>query len=402
MTRRLMVCGWCLCGVAACLTSIVGRSLQAKGEIGWTAAASSAGGERRAAAREALALYQRAREWEPENPRHAYIEGQMWDTLAGISQPDAPENEQVRLRARQAYAAAASAHPLRVEYQMALAWAESNGGHPGRAQQAVERALAVYPTSSSVRHQALSWYLKSWQALTPDDQQRVKTLVAQEAQRSQEEAVELVWSMVAETKDIREILPSDPAVRARLIKLLTQEQYILDRWAELDASNTAAPDRESPRIPPGGIEVISQGAVDSDHPCARLAVETGKPWEGLVEGWISGVRPVTTAVSLPAGEVLLCVSLRGVPADAIWPNIDLKLGGRLVARWTVTTQDEKLQPWFVLLNTPGGTYPLEVAVTNGQVVYRDKQFIERRAAIGPLKILTPDLSRRTEAARSGP
>src|SRR5436853_223007 len=219
-----------------------------------------------------------------------------------------------------------------------------------------------------------------WEALNGEEQRLAATLVRSGAREQPERYVEATWQLVHDPKTVRKLLPIDLPVRRLLLDKLTEQQLFSDRWAE----QAAYPGLRVP-LPENGLHVISQGQLTGrqDPP---LESTTAGAWTGMVEGWLSAGLTATVDLLLPPGEVVLYIPIRGEAAGGVWPTLNMTLGGQGLPLPTV--DESGWRTALILVATRGGKFPLQAVLTNGAVLQENGNFVERRATLGPVKVLS--------------
>ncbi len=165
---------------------------------------------------------------------------------------------------------------------------------------------------------------------------------------------------------------------------MTQAQLFRERWAEQAANPTL-----QSFFPKKGVRIVSQGQLTGRQQPPQDASAVGA-WTGMVDGWLSEGLQARLNLALPPGEVVLYIPVLGEPAGGVWPELQVKLGGKRLRLPAITRPGWRTA--FFLATTRGGTFQLRAVVTNGAVILEDGQFRERRAQLGPVRVLTPQRS----------
>src|SRR5439155_19407032 len=186
--------------------------------------------------------------------------------------------------------------------------------------------------------------------------------------------------LMHDPKTVRKLLPIDLPVRRLLQDKLTEQQLFYDRWAE----QAAYPGLRVP-LSENGLRIISQGQM-SGRQEPPLESSTAGAWTGMVEGWLSAGLTATVDLVLPPGEVVLYIPIRGEAAGGVWPTLNLTLGGQALPLPAVNEPDWRTA--LILVVTRGGKFPLQAVLTNGTVIQENGNFVERRATLGVVKLLS--------------
>ena len=340
--------------------------------------------EQRAGRRESASeLIRSAKRWEPWNPEHVFTEGLFLQEQATEKTDASNLYKKLVGEARQAYAHAVRLHPAHAEYQVFLGWLDFLDGEPEAAQHSIETALLLYPQRPWIWYEATRWYLVRWPSLSEKDRSRAKELLRIGAPSDPKRYVGLCWELLEKPALIREILPRDKRVRQQLLTDLTERQYFADRWAEKAAFPEMFQNEQGQ-----GIRIISSGRIRSGEDLAQRAISTtDSPWQGTSAGWLSRYLRATTEVQLPPGEALLVIPMASQEADGIWPIMQVKTDDTWLSPWRLSSPNDEL--WYVLVNTQGGRLSLAAVLSNGQLVYRQGDFHERRVMLGQVRILLP-------------
>jgi len=345
------------------------RGIQAAGEV------------RRNVLAQAVKTYQLAHWLEPWQPAHAFQLGRAYENSLMTLPPFSKEAQAVWASAAASYGQAVLLHPANGRLQAVLAWATLQNGDLISSRRAARAALKLAPDYPDVRYIVSCWYLAQWEALGADDQRLAIALVQRGARELPEHYTEVTWQFVRDRNAVRHILPRDLNIRRLLLKRLTEQRLFSDRWAELM-------DYPELRIQTqaDGIHVIASGLLTGHQDAPRGATTVGS-WNGMVTGWLSGGLVAKTEIDLPSGEVVLYMRIMGEPASGTWPTVSVTLGGQSLPFPPITGAG--VHTGYFLVATPGGRMPLQAVLTNGVVILERGQFIERRAQLGLVKVLSP-------------
>jgi hypothetical protein len=220
-----------------------------------------------------------------------------------------------------------------------------------------------------------------WEALKAEEQRLASTLVRRGAREQPERYVEATWQLVHDPKTIRKLLPIDLPVRRLLLDKLTEQQLFSDRWAE-----QAVYPGLRVALPENGLRIISQGEMTGRQDPPHEAITAGA-WTGMVEGWLSAGLTATVDLVLPPGEVVLYIPIRGEAAGGVWPTLNMTLGGQGLPLPAMSEPGWRTA--IVLLSSRGGKIPLQAVLTNGTVIQENGNFVERRATLGVVRLLSP-------------
>ncbi|WP_447978424.1 hypothetical protein [Candidatus Nitrospira bockiana] len=331
-------------------------------------------------------LLQRAREWEPWNPAHAFAYGRWLQAQASDKPVDSSEYLALMAHARHAYRSAVQRHPLNAEYQLFAGWTDYLTGDVRSAKRSIENALRLYPQDPWIWFEATRWYLSRWPDLDAADRERVAELVRIGAPNEPKRYVELCWDTLQDPALIRAILPRDRAVREQLTSDLTDRLYFAHRWSEEAADPQLIQERAE-----GQSQIIRAGILPQEADVRSLPSIEATSWQGTHDGWLSGHGAATAEVHLPEGEALLVLDLEGESAGGEAPVIYLQLDDHGLGQWSVDAEDT--MPWYALVRTPGGSVSIKVFLMNGKVVHQQGGFFERRVALGPVHVITPQMVR---------
>ena len=370
-----------LAGMA--LSAIAGWAnlLERVGDSAMQQAAQRTGTATRTALAEGAAAYRRAAQLEPWQPSHAFKLGFAYEMDAVPFPPLSEDARTAWVAASESYGQAVRLHPANGRLHAAWAWAALLRGDLINSSRAVHAALKLAPDFPDVRYLVARWYLAQWEALSADDQQCAKALVQHSARELPEQYVEVTWQFVRDHNTVRHILPRDLTIRRLLLKKLTEQGLFAERWAEL-ADHPELRDS----APAQGFQVLAFGVLTGRQEPPGEAVPAGL-WRGMVEGRLSGELTATVDLSLPPGEVVLYLPMRGVEAAGIWPVLQVTLGGQGLPLPAITGPGGRIA--YLLISTPGGRLPLQAILLNSAVVKENGQFVERRVTLGPVKVLIP-------------
>ena len=323
----------------------------------------------------------RAWQIEPWQPAHAFRRGRAAEARAALFSPLSAEAQVEWQAAAEFYGQAVRRHPVNARFHAALAWASLQAGDLNGGRRAVRAALKLAPDYPDLRFTVARWYLIQWEALSAEERQVAETLVHRGARELPDVYVEAVWQLVRDPKTVRAILPDVPNVRRLLLKTLTERRLFTDRWAE----QADHPDLRAP-IPENGVHVLAQGQLAGRQEPPPESATSG-PWTGMVAGWLSGGLTAKVDLDVAPGELVLYIPISGEPAGGIWPAINVTLGGHALPLPAI--RGPLWRTAYVLVSTPGGRMPLQAVLTNSAVILDQGQFIERRATLGPVRVLTP-------------
>ena len=329
---------------------------------------------------QASSAYQRANQIEPWQPAHTFRLGRVYEISATTLPPLGEETQKVWAAAASSYRRAVHLHPANARVQAALAWAALQSGDLSGGRRAAQASLKLAPGDQEVRFTLSRWYLMQWEALNGEEQRLAATLVRSGAREQPERYVEATWQLVHDPKTVRKLLPIDLPVRRLLLDKLTEGQLFFDRWAE-----QAAYPGLRVSLSENGLRIISQGQMTGrqDPPSQAAA---GGAWTGMVEGWLSAGLTATVDLVLPPGEVVLYIPILGEAAGGVWPTLNMTLGGQGLPLPAVNEPGWRTA--LILVATQGGKFPLQAVLTNGTVIQENGNFVERRATLGVVKVLS--------------
>jgi tetratricopeptide (TPR) repeat protein len=355
--------------------------LQHAGDEYITRALRTNGETKQALMNRAQILYQKAGQIQPWQPAHAFKLGLAYEHIAVALSPSSDHAHVMWLAAAEAYRRAVYLHPANGRLQAVLAWAALQSGDLIGSNCAVHAALKLAPDFPDVRFIVAQWYMTQWKALSAEDQQLAMALVQRGAHELPELYVEATWQLLRNPKKLRSILPSDLNARRLLLKKLTEQELFAERWAELA-------DYPELRVsaPAKGFRVLASGVLNGRQEPPREAVPAG-PWRGMVAGWLSGGLTAKAELDLPPGEVVLYLPMLGESVGGIWPALQVILDNQSLSLPPITGPGWRTI--YVLLSTPGGRLPLHATLTNGAVIKENGRFVERRAALSPVRVLIP-------------
>ncbi len=339
------------------------------------------GDHQQALLKKAAESYRMAQQIEPWQPAHAFKLGQVFERTASMLPTISEGTKTAWTSATEWYERALRLHPANARIQAALAWAALQSGELHLSGRAAQAALKLAPAEPNVRFAVAKWYLVQWENLSVNEQESAMTLIRQGASDLPLEYMKAIWRFVPDLRTVKSLLPDDLKVRRLLLGELTERQLFSDRWAEQDAH----PDL---RILTPAQEVLVIGYGQS-RGRRQLPVEAvaGGTWAGMIEGWLSSGLTATTRIELPLGEVVLFVPIRGEAAGGVWPTLSMTLGENPVPLPSLSETGWRTA--YIHLYTKGGTFPLQAVLTNGAVIRENGQFVERRATLGPIRLLAP-------------
>ncbi len=330
---------------------------------------------------QATTLHQWAVRIEPWQPAHSFKLGRIFEQNAVASPPASEQTQTLWASTASAYWHAVKLHPANARFQVALAWASLQNSDLITGRRAVQAALWLTPNDSWVRLMSTRWYLIQWENLTAHEQRLVKALVHRGIRESRELYVEATWELVRDPTTARQILPNDLQARRLLLNRLTEGQFFTHRWAELDAYPALRK-----RIPATELHIVSYGNLSGRQEPPSEAVAVGS-WTGIPTGWLSSGMTASLDLELPRGEVVLYIPRQGKPAGGVWPSLAVTLAGQQLPLQPISAPG-----WtsvYVLLSSPGGRLRLQASVSNPGLVLEHGRFVERRVALGSVKILFP-------------
>jgi len=331
---------------------------------------------------QASRLYQHAHRLQPWQPVHSYRIARSCEVRAHQEPALSTSAQALWVCAATWYKDAVRMHPANARIQTALSWAALQSGDLATGRQAVQAALRLAPNDPEVNFAIARWYLAQWQTLSPEDRLKATALVSRRAPERPDQYVEAVWQFVQDPRQVRAILPTDTPVRRALLSRLTERRLFEDRWAEL----AAHPELQA-TISSIGFTIISSGILSGRQTPPDNAV-AWPPWTGMVSGWLSTGLMAEVNASLPPGEVVLYIPVRGESADEIWPIVNYLFGDRPFLLPQI--QSSEWRTIYALITTGGaGALRLRATLANGTIIFKDGQFVERRATLGPIHILTP-------------
>ncbi len=371
-------------GLGICAVATIASFLDAVGDMSVRRAANMPGEAREMALERARKLHHQAAQIEPWQPVHIFKVGRVYEATAGTLPALSKEAMGPWDSAARSYEHAVRLHPANPRLQAALAWASLQGGYNTGGRRAAQAALRLAPDDAHVRVALSQWYLTQWETLNQEEQRVATSLVQRGALELPQRYLEALWRSVRDPNVIRQLLPQDLAVRRLLVKNLTRARLFRERWAE-QAANPAL----QASLPESRVRLLSHGQLTGRQQPPQEAAAVGA-WTGMVDGWLSEGLKARLNLDLPPGEVVLYIPILGEPAGGVWPELKVKLGGKRLRLPAITRPGWRTA--YVLLSTRGGKYQLRAAVTNGAVILENGQFRERRAQLGPVRVLTPQRS----------
>ena len=360
------------------LSVFMGDVLDRAGDTSMARGAGAVGEGKRYLLATSIEAYKIAEKLEPWQPIHAFNGGYAYETTAETYTPLSNESLAAWVSAAEFYRLAVQKHPANARLQMALAWAELQTGNLTSGRRAVQATLRLSPHYSDVRFRVVKWYLTQWDFLDSRDRDIVVGLLERGAAELPEEYLNLVWQSVRDINTVRSILPQDLRVRRLLLNKLTEQGLFTHRWAELRQYPQLAPES-----PTNGFQLLARGQLNGRTEPPREAGYAG-PWTGTVENRLSGGMVTKVELNLPPGEVVLYFPIKSEQAGGIWPAFNMTVGGHPLPMSETTA----MRTYYLLLSTSGGKFPLQLALSNGAVLYEEGRFIERRASLSPVRILT--------------
>ena len=326
-------------------------------------------------------FYRRAEAIEPWQPAHAFKLGQVFETTATALPPLSEDTRTAWTHAAACYERSLHLHPANARVQAAAAWAALHSGALDQGRRAAHAALKLNPGDPNVRFAVSKWYLVQWETLTPKDQQTATALIREGARDLPLEYVQALWRFVPDFKIINMLLPDDLKTRRILLGELTERQLFIDRWAEqhaYPALNILSPDH--------GFVVLSYGRLHGPGPLPTEAVAAGA-WSGMVEGWLSAGLTATSRVTLPPGEVVLFIPVRGEAAGGIPPILHITVDGYAIPPFSLSENSGRAA--YIHVYSKGGEFSVQAMLANGAVVRENGAFAERRAKLGSIRMLKP-------------
>ena len=109
----------------------------------------------------------------------------------------------------------------------------------------------------------------------------------------------------------------------------------------------------------------------------------------MVAGWLSQEMTAAVELDLPPGEALLYLPIAGEAVGGVWPIVHMNLAGVSLDIEAAALAGPGWQTVYALVSTPGGRVRLQATLSNGTVAQENGRFVERRSALGPVKVLTP-------------
>ena len=334
---------------------------------------------------QAVKLYRYAQQIEPWQPAHAFKLGRAYELMASALPPISEQTKTTWADAAASYEQAVRLHPANARMQTALAWAALQSGDLIEARRAAQAAVKLNPADPNVRFAVGKWYLVQWETLTPEEQQMAAALVRRSATDLPVAYLDALWSFVPDVTTIKSLLPDDLEVRRLWLDTLTKRQLFSERWAEQEvypALRLLSPD--------GRLRIVSAGEL-TGRQSRSLEADPAEAWTGMVQGWLSSGLTATSKVALPHGEAVLLIPMRAEAAGGVWPTVGMTLDGTSIP--PLTLSDTGWRTVYVHVTTEGGTFLLRAVLTNGAVIHEQGRFAERRAALGAIRIATPQSQR---------
>ncbi len=340
------------------------------------------GDSQQALLKKVVEFYRTAQKIEPWQPAHAFKLGQVFELTASMLPPISEGTKTAWTSATEWYERALRLHPANARIQAALAWAALQSGQLNQSGRAAQAALKLAPAEPNVRFTVAKWYLVQWENLSVKEQESAIALIREGTSDLPLEYMKAIWRFVPDLKTIKSLLPDDLKVKRLLLGELTARQLFFDRWAEQDAH----PDLRIPS-PAQGVLVIGYGQLRGRQQPPVEAV-AGGTWTGMIEGWLSSGLTARARVELPPGEVVIFLPIHGESAGGVWPTLSLTLGGNPIP--VLPLAETGWRTAYIHLYTKGGIFPLQAILQNGTVIRENGLFVERRAMLGLIRVLTPE------------